>query len=182
MGCGTPEYLLMSASRVRHVEELLRPAGGEGQEGVARPRRRRLGQSRRLLAGATLQIDAHAFSRSSGERHLKPEEIQGLPADQVYRLWKAFSLASIYDFEHHVRIGEALEYAGRPAADLHAAAAAFLARRRCGRTLARMRTLTALQAAKGRKCISARCSSTSSSGRSRSSPTRATPCSTRSAG
>lgn len=61
---------------------------------------------------ARWQIDAHAFMRSSGDRLLKPEEIQGLEAKSVYRIWKAFNLSSIYDFEHHVAIAEALETRG----------------------------------------------------------------------
>lgn len=61
---------------------------------------------------ARWQQDAHAFNRSSGNRLLKAEEVAGLPAKQVYRIWKEYSLRSIYDFEHHVAIGEALEMRG----------------------------------------------------------------------
>jgi hypothetical protein len=61
---------------------------------------------------ARWQIDAHGFSRSSGDRLLRPEELEGLPAEKVYKLFKRFSLEQVYDFEHHVRIGEHLEARG----------------------------------------------------------------------
>lgn len=61
---------------------------------------------------ARWQIDAHAFARSSGDRLLTAKEIQGLPADQVYRIWRSYNATQLYDFEHHVAIAEALEMKG----------------------------------------------------------------------
>ena len=55
------------------------------------------------------QIDAHGFTRSSGNRLLSPEDLRGLPHDQIFRLFRDYSLNRVYDFEHHVRIGEHLE-------------------------------------------------------------------------
>jgi len=55
------------------------------------------------------QIDAHAYARSSGNRLLSPEEIRDLPHDAIYNIFKNYSLNEVYDFEHHVKIGEALE-------------------------------------------------------------------------
>lgn len=68
--------------------------------------------SLRSYSRARWQLDAHGYSRSSGNRLLMPEEVQGLAADQVYKAWKAYNLDAVYDFEHHVRIGEALEERG----------------------------------------------------------------------
>ena len=62
---------------------------------------------------ARWQLDAHGYARSNGNRLLAPEELAGLPADVVYRTFREFSLTTVYDFEHHVRVGEALEAAGR---------------------------------------------------------------------
>jgi hypothetical protein len=59
------------------------------------------------------QIDAHGYTRSSGNRLLKPEEVVGMEHDTIFKVFKDYSLNSIYDFEHHVRIGEALEVAGK---------------------------------------------------------------------
>ena len=62
---------------------------------------------------ARWQLDAHGFARSNGNRLLAPEDLVGLPADVVYRTFRDFSRATVYDFEHHVAVGEALEAAGR---------------------------------------------------------------------
>ena len=111
MGCGTPEYLLLfrkpQTDRSKsYADEPVVKAKKEW-DGAAEAWRNPEGYSR-----ARWQQDAHAFNRSSGDRHLTAEEVQGLPADQVYKVWKAYNLRAIYDFEHHVRIGEALEMRG----------------------------------------------------------------------
>ncbi|ATC34150.1 DNA methylase N-4 [Caulobacter vibrioides] len=63
---------------------------------------------------ARWQLDAHHLMRSAGDRLVAPEEWAKFEdADQVYRLWKGFNLQRLYDFEHHVQIGEALTAVGR---------------------------------------------------------------------
>lgn len=62
---------------------------------------------------ARWQIDAHGYSRSSGDRLLKPADLDGLDADVIYKVWKRHNLETVYDHEHHVRIGEHLEMRGR---------------------------------------------------------------------
>ena len=59
------------------------------------------------------QLDAHHLMRSSGDRPITPDEWATMPADQIYRLWKAFSLSTVYDFEQHVRFGEELDVMGK---------------------------------------------------------------------
>ena len=149
MGVGTPEYLLLfrrpqtDTSRsyadvpvVKAKKEWDNPAEcWKNEEGYSRAR---------------WQQDAHAFNRSGGDRHLAAEEIQGLAADQVYKVWKAFNVEAIYDFEHHVRIGEALEMRGAlpptfmllPPHSWHDDVWS---------DVARMRTLNGVQAAKGKE-------------------------------
>lgn len=61
---------------------------------------------------ARWQIDAHAFWRSSGNRLLTPEELIALPVEQRSRLFTAQTLAQVYDYETHVKIGEALDGKG----------------------------------------------------------------------
>jgi hypothetical protein len=56
-----------------------------------------------------------------------PEEVVGLPADIIFKLFREHSLENVYDFEHDVRIGEALELRGKLPAGLHALPAAELA-------------------------------------------------------
>lgn len=99
---------------------------------------------------ARWQLDAHGFMRSNGDRALTPEELYGLTAKEVYRLFKRYSLHTVYDFEQHVRIAEGLESKGSlpptfmllPPASWHPDVWA---------DVARMRTLNSSQAAKGRE-------------------------------
>jgi len=62
---------------------------------------------------ARWQLDAHGFTRSSGRRLLTPDELQGLSHADIFQLYKKYSLETVYDFEHHVKVGEALEVTGR---------------------------------------------------------------------
>ena len=113
MGCGVPEYLLIFrrppsdlgngyADRpVLKAKKLW--VGRDGEGGWENPD----GFSR-----ARWQLDAHGFERSSGDRLLAPEDVVGLAPDVVYKTWKRFNLQNVYDFEHHVKIGEALEARG----------------------------------------------------------------------
>ena len=110
MGNGLPEYLLLFrrppsdasdgyADRpVRKQKKLATDGAWQNADGYSRAR---------------WQLDAHGYWRSGGNRLLLPEEIQSLDPDVIYKLWKRHSLEALYDFEHHVRIGEALELKGR---------------------------------------------------------------------
>lgn len=99
---------------------------------------------------ARWQVDAHAFWRSSGNRMLTPDELAGLGPDKLAKLFTAWSLAGVYDFEAHVRIGEELEARG-------ALPSTFMALAPGSHDPAvwhdinRMRTLNTNQAAKGRE-------------------------------
>jgi hypothetical protein len=59
---------------------------------------------------ARWQMDAHGFSRSSGNRLLTSEELAELPHEALYKLWRDRSLANVYDFEEHVAIAEDLDH------------------------------------------------------------------------
>ncbi len=61
---------------------------------------------------ARWQVDAHAHWRSSGERLLTPEELTALPLETLVKVFTSQSIAAVYDYETHVRIGEALEARG----------------------------------------------------------------------
>ncbi len=58
------------------------------------------------------QIDAHGFMRSSGNRLLQPEELDGLDQAQIFQLFKKHSLENIYDYRHDVKIAEAVDASG----------------------------------------------------------------------
>jgi len=58
------------------------------------------------------QIDAHAFWRSSGDRLLSAEEMASYGPAKLAKVYTSFSLAHVYDHEHHVGIGEELDAKG----------------------------------------------------------------------
>ena len=55
---------------------------------------------------ARWQVDAHAFWRSSGERHLAPEEISALDPATAGRIFTEQTLREVYSYESHVQIGD----------------------------------------------------------------------------
>ncbi|HEY0915402.1 MAG TPA: DNA methyltransferase, partial [Solimonas sp.] len=61
---------------------------------------------------ARWQFDAHGYHRSSGNRVLQPEELVGLPQEQVFKMFREYSLANVYDFEHNVRIANDVDATG----------------------------------------------------------------------
>jgi hypothetical protein len=112
MGFGVPEYLLIFRKPPTDASNGYadNPPKKDKKEfdPVAKNWRNEGGYSR-----ARWQLDAHAYTRSSGNRSLKPGDLDGLDADVVYKTWKEYCLAEVYDFEHHVAIGESLEMKGR---------------------------------------------------------------------
>ncbi|PWF25039.1 DNA methyltransferase [Corticimicrobacter populi] len=96
---------------------------------------------------ARWQLDAHGFTRSSGDRLLGPEDLEGLSHADIFQLFKRFSLETVYDFEHHVMIGEHLEARGKLPSDF------MLLQTQSWHPdvwadITRMRTLNTMQAAK----------------------------------
>lgn len=103
MGVGMPEYLLL----------FRKPPTERGTSYADEP----VVKSKKRYTRSRWQIDAHAFTRSSGNRLLTPEEFVGLPHADIFKLFRDHSLARVYDFEHHVKIGEALEVTGNLPSD-----------------------------------------------------------------
>lgn len=149
MGVGVPEYLLLLRKPQSDTSR------SYADEPVVKAKKEWDGKNDQWINGegysrARWQIDAHAFSRSNGDRLLTADEIAGLPADQVYKIWKRYNLQAVYDFEHHVMIAEALEMRGAlpptfmllPPHSWHDDVWA---------DVARMRTLNGVQAAKGKE-------------------------------
>jgi hypothetical protein len=60
---------------------------------------------------ARWQVDAHAFWRSSGDRHLTPDELARWARTAREAVHRA-DAREVYDYESHVRIGEALDGRG----------------------------------------------------------------------
>ncbi|MEQ6327308.1 DNA methyltransferase [Pseudomonas chengduensis] len=62
---------------------------------------------------ARWQLDAHGFTRSNGNRPLTEADFEGIPHDVMFKLYRDYSLSTVYEFEHHVTIGESLEVSGK---------------------------------------------------------------------
>lgn len=99
MGVGMPEYLL-----------LFRKPPTSGEKSYADVP---VVKEKSKYSLARWQVDAHGFTRSSGDRLLTPEELTNLPHSDIFKLFRQHSLEAVYDFEHHVRIGEEMEQTGR---------------------------------------------------------------------
>lgn len=100
MGAGLPEKVLLFRKPPTSAEN------GYADKPVVK--------DKRFYTRARWQLDAHHLMRSSGDRLIKPEEWATFDdAAETYRRWRAFNLDQVYDFEHHVKIGEALDGVGR---------------------------------------------------------------------
>lgn len=99
MGVGSPEYILLF-----HKPQSDRTRGYADVP---------VTKDKAAYTRARWQVDAHAFWRSSGNRHLTPDELANLPVDQMSRLFTEQTLREVYDYEDHIKIGEYLEGRGK---------------------------------------------------------------------
>lgn len=158
MGCGMPEYLLLfrkppTDTSNSYADEPVTKAkpNCEDATGNVIPWVRNgkeipgTGYSR-----ARWQVDAHALMRSNGNRMLTPEELETLDHDIIFRWFRDFHLANIYDFEQHVRIGETIDAFGRlPSSFMLLQPPSWMDD--VWTDIARMRTLNMIQAQKGQE-------------------------------
>lgn len=98
MGVGSPEYVLL----------LHKPQTNRSKGYADLP----VTKERADYSLARWQVDAHAFWRSSGNRLLTPDELAAMKPGDLATAFTAESLKAVYDFEAHIRIGEALEVRG----------------------------------------------------------------------
>jgi DNA modification methylase len=98
MGVGSPEYVLLF-----HKPQSDRSKGYADLPVV---------KSKDDYTRARWQVDAHAFWRSSGNRHLTPDELAGMGPDRLAKAFTEHTLQDVYDYESHVRIGEELDGRG----------------------------------------------------------------------
>jgi len=111
MGVGMPEYLLYFRKPpsdtsnayadipvIKEKREFDHKIGEFNNSGYSRAR---------------WQMDAHGYTRSSGERLLVPDEVAKLEHDQIYKLFRSYSLNEVWDFEQVVSIAENLEIQGK---------------------------------------------------------------------
>lgn len=98
MGVGSPEYLL-----------IFRAPQSDRSKGYADDPVKKTKEDYSL---ARWQVDAHAFWRSSGDRLLTPDELASMGPDLLAKTFTEWTLKNVYDYETHIRIGEALEKRG----------------------------------------------------------------------
>lgn len=98
MGVGCPEYVL-----------LFRKLPSDTSKAYADEK---VTKTKAEYSRARWQVDAHAFWRSSGNRQLTADEMSKYPPDVLSRIFTEYTLENIYDYEHHIKIGENLDAKG----------------------------------------------------------------------
>lgn len=99
MGVGMPEYLLIFRKPPSSIEKTYADLPVVKQKAD--------------YTRANWQADAHGFARSSGDRLLDPVHVASMPHDEIFQLFKKHSLETVYNYEHHVRVSQLLEDAGK---------------------------------------------------------------------
>jgi hypothetical protein len=99
MGVGSPEYILLFRKPQTDRTK------GYADEPVTK--------TKDEYSRSRWQIDAHAFWRSSGDRHLSVEELVDIGPKKLASFFTKYSLENVYDYEAHVKIGEELDIRGR---------------------------------------------------------------------
>jgi DNA modification methylase len=98
MGVGSPEYILLF-----HKPQTDRTRGYADVPIV---------KAKVDYTRARWQVDAHAFWRASGDRHLTPGELAALPVEDRSRLFTEQTLREVYDYADHIATGETLDARG----------------------------------------------------------------------
>jgi DNA modification methylase len=110
MGNGMPEYVL------RFRKPPTDRSNGYADEPVVKAKkewRHDRWENAEGYSRGRWQLDAHGVIRSSGNRLLMAQDLAGMPADQIYKVFRAYSETTVYDFENHVAIAEGLEEQGK---------------------------------------------------------------------
>ena len=94
MGVGSPEYVLL----------FHKPQTDRGRGYADQP----IAKAKAEYSLAKWQVDAHAFWRSSGDRLLSAEEMASYGPGKLAKMFTDYSMANVYDYEFHVKIGEEL--------------------------------------------------------------------------
>lgn len=98
MGVGSPEYILLF-----HKPQTDRSRGYADIP---------VTKDKADYTRARWQVDAHAFWRSSGNRSLTVDELVHMPVEQRSKAFTKHTLEQVYDYESHIKIGEALDTKG----------------------------------------------------------------------
>jgi hypothetical protein len=98
-GCGSPEYLLCFRKLPTST------ANGYADVPVTK--------SKDKYTRSRWQIDADSVWRSNGNRLITPADIRGMVPRAIMQWWKQHNLTTVYNYEEHVALCEALEDAKR---------------------------------------------------------------------
>lgn len=98
MGVGSPEYVLL----------FHKPQSDRGKGYADVP----VTKDKHQYSRSRWQVNAHAFWRSSGNRLMTAEELAQYEPSTLATLFAAYSLQHVYDYEHHVTIGELMDVRG----------------------------------------------------------------------
>jgi DNA modification methylase len=98
MGAGMPEYVL-----------IFRKPPSDNSNGYADAP---VVKDKGKFTRPRWQFDAHGFARSSGDRPLMPEELEGLDQAAIFKLFRKHSLENVYNFRHDVKIAEHVDKSG----------------------------------------------------------------------
>jgi len=98
MGVGMPEYLL-----------IFRKPPTDNSDGYADIP---IIKDKENFTLGRWQIDAAGYTRSDGNRLLTPADFEGLKKRDIYRLWRKHNLETVYNFDNHIDICDALRARG----------------------------------------------------------------------
>ena len=99
MGVGMPEYVLL----------FRKPPSSNEKSYADTP----VARSKEAYTLGRWQTEAHGFWRSSGNRFLAIEDMEGLEHDEMFRLYAKFSANEVYDHDAHVKLCEELGARGK---------------------------------------------------------------------
>lgn len=99
MGVGCPEYVL-----------LFRKLPSDRSNAYADDP---VKKSKEKYTRAQWQIDAHGYWRSSGDRLVSKEELKEISVANLQAVYRKYSRESVYSYEEHVKLAEALDKDGK---------------------------------------------------------------------
>lgn len=99
MGVGCPEYILL----FRKLPTDRSTAYAD--EPVTK--------SKEEYTRAQWQIDAHAYWRSSGDRLVSKEELEGCSVETLQKVYRKYSRENVYDYHEHVELAKKLDENGK---------------------------------------------------------------------
>lgn len=94
---------------------------------------------------AQWQIDAHGYWRSSGNRLIAKEELQGVSVDNLQRIYSEYSREHVYSYEEHVQLAKELDKEGKLPATFMVVAPGSWNQMEVWDDINRMRTLNTTQ-------------------------------------